>query len=152
MAHQFFPQYIKDLSKFPTWEEIILDLNKNIQEGSFVKFFENYGFATHNGDRIPSVKAIQDQIHKEFKPDVPYSDVHIYISLLSNSAASGMHKDPVDVFFILCNGVMDYNIEGVQYSMTPGDMVYFPKNTDHMPILKSPRFGLSIGFSECKMS
>jgi ribosomal protein L16 Arg81 hydroxylase len=148
MSHQFFPGYIKDLSLLPSWEEIIFDLDKNIQEGSFVKVFNNGGFATHNGHLIPSVAAIQNELHKKFKPEMPHCDSHIYISLLSNSGNSGSHKDTMDIFFILSSGIMDYNVEGVRYSMVPGDMLYFAKGAEHEPILKSPRFGISIGFPE----
>jgi ribosomal protein L16 Arg81 hydroxylase len=142
----FYPKYFKDFSIFPTWEDIILDLDKNVQNKNFIKETGKLGFVTHHGENIASVNKIKKEIHQKFKPECLYSDVHIYFSMLSSSGTLGNHKDSEDVFFVLAKGFMKWVIENEEFVMNPGDMIYIPKGIFHNPIPLSPRIGISIGF------
>jgi ribosomal protein L16 Arg81 hydroxylase len=146
MDNLYYPQAFTML---PTWEEIILDFNLNVQDGSCVKKLNNLGFVTHRGERIKKVKDIMDQIHK-MRPEEHLCSAHIYISFLENSGTFGRHFDNTDVYFILALGSMDWIIETntkQTFTLTAGDMVYLPKGAYHTPMPKSPRVGISVGFN-----
>lgn len=134
-------------NELPTWEEILEDVEHNLLNNKHVKLLGNYGFVTHEGERIPSVLKIKEEIHK-LNPSAICS-AHIYISLFSKSQTFGRHKDTSDVFFIQALGQTEWMIEDTQiksFVLSPGDMVYIPKHMYHTPYPKGPRVGLSIGF------
>ena len=145
MRTKFYPDYIKK-EELPSWEDIILDLNLNIQRGDFIKELPKMGFVTHKGHRIESVNNIRNKIVElTSNNDI---ESHIYISLLSNSDNFGRHKDTMDVYFILALGNMKWVIEDeetLEFNLKPGDMIFIPKGLYHTPITNTPRVGISIG-------
>ena len=131
----------------PSWEDVILDLNRNIQEGQHVIALNNLGFVTHFGERMEKVKPIVDHI-RTMRPNEPMYTAHVYISLLSNSETFSNHKDETDVFFVLALGKMKWIIDDTEeHKLTAGDMLFIPKGAYHAPVPLSPRVGVSIGFN-----
>lgn len=139
--------YKNAFQNLPTWEDVILDLDRNIQECQHVIALNNLGFVTHFGERIPKVDQIVEEIKKK-RPNEPMYTAHVYISLLHNSETFGNHKDETDVFFVLALGKMKWIIEDTEvHELTAGDMLFIPKGVFHKPEPMTPRVGISIGFN-----
>jgi mannose-6-phosphate isomerase-like protein (cupin superfamily) len=146
MKHKVYKNYTTAL---PSWQTILEDLELNLIDGSEVKHLDNLGFVTHRGERIPSVDILRRTIHA-LHPDKSECTAHIYISLLTSSRTFGRHKDDTDVFFIQALGMTKWVIEENgehEYILSPGDMIFIPKEHWHNPTPLSPRVGISIGFN-----
>lgn len=146
--HAFVKSFWTDL---PSWQDFLNHLEfclKNNEQYS-VKNLLNGGFVTHDGRMIPQVDELSKHI-ATLKPDENTYSAHIYMSIHSFSGVFDNHKDISDVFLVQAQGNMCYEVtEGdVVYThlLTPGDLLYVPKDMYHKPVPVTPRVTLSIGF------
>ena len=86
-----------------------------------------------------SLKKVQDKVN--------YSELHIYISFVSNSDNFGRHNDNDDVLLVQSIGKMKYEVEGISYILNPGDSLFIPEQVYHTPIVLGPRVTLSFAHS-----
>ena len=135
----------------PSWSDIIFDLDFNVRTNSnSVRDLGNLGAVTHFGENIPKVNDIRKQIHS-LRPNESTCSAHVYISFLTMSNTFGWHDDDTDVFYVQAKGKtlweVDFNSNITQYLLSPGDLIYVPKFVKHNTIPKSPRVGISLGFT-----
>lgn len=133
----------------PSWDNVITALNYDItHRPNSVKVLKDLGFVTHYGHEVEIVENIRKQIHV-MRPEEEICTAHLYISLLTISETFGWHKDETDVFFVQAIGQTKWQIEGgLEFILSPGDMLFVAKNLMHNTIPLSPRVGISIGFAE----
>lgn len=55
------------------------------------------------------------------------------------------HTDPDDVIILCCEGVKHFTIAGKDFELTPGDVVFIPRNTPHQAINHQSSLILSFG-------
>ena len=84
---------------------------------------------------------------KKVRDKVNYSEMHIYISFVSNSDNFGRHNDDDDVLLVQSIGKMKYEVEGISYILNPGDSLFIPEQVYHTPIVLGPRATLSFAHS-----
>ena len=84
---------------------------------------------------------------KKDQDKVNYSEMHIYISFVSDSDNFGRHNDNDDVLLVQSIGKMKYEVEGISYILNPGDRLFIPEQVYHTPIVLGPRVTLSFAHS-----
>lgn len=143
--HYYFGNVLLDV---PSWDDVFLNLEKSLEENSFIRNMYGYGIVTHNGGtHIQKVKDFQTEIGKKEKHKNVTS--HVYIALTKFFPSFDNHKDTSDVFFWQIIGktkwiVTDNNVE-FEYILSPGDVIFVPKDMYHKVISLGPRVGISIG-------
>lgn len=74
------------------------------------------------------------------------------VSLTTKEPTTGKHSDPVDVIYCQFIGsvVWSVYIDGSKkdFTLSPGDIIYVPKFTDHEVLSLSPRAAISFMFRE----
>lgn len=129
-----------------TWEEIISCFDLNIQNKNYIKILENFGIVLHEINSVKKIFPILTEIIDK-NPSQKYS-AHAYISFSAESKTFGKHKDQSDVWFWQCIGNTKwivYDTEINVYTLSPGDIIYIPREMYHDTIPLSPRLGISFG-------
>ena len=131
---KYFKNYNKDVL---SWDEIINELWKAVDENQHVKQNLPAFFVTHEAHKMKKVKSILKKLKLKY--------AHLYISLTKNSESFGRHCDEDDVYFLLQQGKTQWNFDdGTSIILNPGDLIYVPKKIYHEVISLTPRAGLSM--------
>jgi ribosomal protein L16 Arg81 hydroxylase len=138
----------KVLTDVPTWDDILLNVEKSYEENLLIKYLPNFTIITHNGEKY--IKSVFDLLQEIKKIDNSVNaSAHVYISLTKFGKSFGKHKDNSDVFFWQIIGNTIWKIEtedGIEeYVMEVGDIIYVPRGIFHEVIPLSPRVGISLG-------
>jgi ribosomal protein L16 Arg81 hydroxylase len=130
----------------PSWNDILMHLNRNIVSKSKIKVLDNLGFVYFDADCMEPVNKLLSEIRH--MTDRPCS-AHCYISLLEISNTFGRHNDNADVFFWQVQGSTHWTVEQdteiYEYKLLPNDMIYIPRFVVHNVVPLTPRAGISIG-------
>ncbi len=126
----------------PSWGTILKHLNRNIVSGAKMKMLDNLGFVYFDADIMPEVTPLLEEIKKTTSRPV---SAHCYISLLEISKTFGPHNDNADVFFWQVQGSTKWHVDGADYTLSPGDIIYVPRLMVHEVTPLEPRAGISIG-------
>lgn len=143
------PYYFRGvLPNAPSWDDVLRNLEKSLEEQSLVKVGPYFSIVTHNGDKhIRLAGELLDEIRK-LDPALGGS-AHVYIGLTRFSESFGKHKDNADVFFWQVIGSTHWKVfapAGVkEHTLTTGDMLYVPRYMEHEVTSLSPRVGISFG-------
>lgn len=129
-----------------TWDEVIYNLNQNIVSNGFFKILDNFGFVTHDAEKIKKVNDVSPILQKLFPNN--YISAHLYVSLTEISKTFGKHNDDVSVFFWQCIGITRWTVyedKEYVYDLMPGELLYIPKEVYHNTQPITPRSGVSFG-------
>ena len=127
-----------------TWDEVIYNFNENIVSNQFVKLLHDFGFVTHNAEKIEKVNDVNPFFRQLFPNNC--ITAHLYVSLTEISKTFGKHKDNVPVFFWQCIGITRWTVyedREYVYDLMPGEMLYIPKGIYHNTQPITPRAGIS---------
>jgi len=129
-----------------TWEEIINNFNKNILLNQTIDLLPGYTLITadiyENKKVIPILERLSIQNPKHV------CTAHLYVSFSEKSSTFGKHKDNVDVWYWQCIGNTRWTVYDDKtyiYDLTPGDMIYVPREMYHSTQPLTPRAGISFG-------
>lgn len=136
------------LSCTPSWDEVLLNVERSIEENSLIKLGPYLSIVTHNGHVHLQAAADFLAAIRRLDPSRPAS-AHVYIGLTRFSESFGRHRDNSDVFFWQVLGRTSWKVyaqDGVQeHTLGAGDVLYVPKNMDHEVRSLCPRVGISFG-------
>lgn len=140
----------------PSWEEILQEFNReyliHLQKGesNIFKYQERLGFVLHQMQGIPIVDQILREISRSHNIRQRQNFTALgYISLSSESATYGRHKDVMDVWCWQMTGYTLWQVEGRRRNfekvLEPGELIYVPRGMWHNTKPMTPRAGLSFG-------
>lgn len=71
--------------------------------------------------------------HEKIEKSVVYKDGHIHVIMLNLPAGEELkpHISPVDAFFIVQQGEVEFMLEGEVFHLKPGDMFHFKARQLH---------------------
>jgi ribosomal protein L16 Arg81 hydroxylase len=132
----------------PSWDDVLKNLEKSLEEQSLIKVGPYFSIVTHNGDKhIRLAGELLEEIRK-LDPSLSGS-AHVYIGLTRFSESFGKHKDNADVFFWQVIGSTHWKVfsqAGVkEHTLGIGDVLYVPRYMEHEVTSLSPRVGISFG-------
>jgi hypothetical protein len=132
----------------PSWDDVLRDLEKSIEENSLIKIGQYFSIITHLGDRhIPLAAEFLDEV-KKLDVSLPGS-AHVYTGLTKYSQGLGRHNDNADVFFWQIIGSSNWKVftqAGMkEHALNVGDVIYIPRYMDHEVTSLGPRVGISFG-------
>lgn len=92
-----------------------------------------------------------------------YADIHVYAGLSSNSYSFNIHKDTPHNLILQIDGECEWEVYTnkvvepgehpvIHQTLTPGDILYFPKEFYHRCLPKGKRISLSLPFSKGERS
>ena len=140
----------------PSWEEILQEFNReyliHLQKGesNIFKYQERLGFVLHQMQGIPIVDQILREIARSHNIRQRQNFTALgYISLSSESATYGRHRDVMDVWCWQMTGHTLWKVEGRKRNfekvLEPGELIYVPRGMWHDTKPMTPRAGLSFG-------
>lgn len=132
----------------PSWDEVLRDLEKSIEENSPIKIGQYFSIITHRGDKhIPLAAAFLEEM-KKLDASLPGS-AHVYTGLTRYSQGLGKHNDNADVCFWQVIGSSNWKVfaqDGMkEHVLDVGDVIYVPRHMDHEVTSLGPRVGISFG-------
>lgn len=143
-THEYFKTL---LFPVPSWDSIIKNIDRNLSENLEVKIKNNLGIVTHDLSDIAETYSPLELIKKQ-NPGQIYS-AHFYVSLSRVSETFGKHKDVSDVWFWQCQGKTKWTVyennDEYEYILSPGDVIYVPKQIYHNTQPLTARAGVSFG-------
>jgi len=115
-------------------------LNQKVLSSTFqIKSIEKYDF----------INVIYKYLEEKFNKKKLPTNIDLFFSFQSGSR-SNLHFDNYDVRIISLLGRTLYKVENKDYIVSPGDLLYIPKNLRHMAIALDPRIIISYGLSSEK--
>jgi len=140
----------------PNWNEVLKEFDREYKihlstdYKDICKFQERFGFVLHEFHAIPIIFEFMKAIgasHK-FRGRQHFTAL-AYISLSSESATYGRHKDTMDVWCWQMLGHTLWKVEGKKRNfekvLEPGELIYIPRGMWHETKPMTPRVGLSFG-------
>lgn len=145
----------------PSWNEILNELDREYkihlttEYKDIFKFQEKLGFVLHECQEIPIVHAFLKEISKTHNIRNKQNFTALaYISLSSESATYGRHRDVMDVWCWQMTGYTLWKVGGKFRSfekvLEPGELIYVPRGMWHDTKPMTPRAGLSFGSEDRK--
>jgi hypothetical protein len=145
----------------PSWEQILNEFDREYQIHlstdfkKIVVFQNRFGFTLHEAHAIPIVNQFMLAISKNhlIRQNQRFTAL-AYISLSSQSATYGRHKDVMDVWCWQMTGYTLWQVEGRKRNfekvLEPGELIYVPRGMWHNTSPMTPRAGLSFGSEDRK--
>jgi mannose-6-phosphate isomerase-like protein (cupin superfamily) len=145
----------------PSWDEILQEFDREYQIHLSTDFKEivkpqkRFGFVLHEAHAIPIVNHFLSAISKQhlIRKNQTFT-AQAYISLSSQSATYGRHKDVMDVWCWQMTGYTLWQVEGRKRNfekvLEPGELIYVPRGMWHNTSPMTPRAGLSFGSEDRK--
>ena len=118
-----------------SWTDVIDKLNHEVHNNTAKIMGTTY--VLHNDYRPNTLQKAYDEVLSD------EGEMHIYVSLTSDSPTFGKHKDTDDVLIVQAIGKMQYFIENKWVTLVAGDYLYIPKGIYHTPVVLTPRVTLS---------
>ena len=145
-------RYFKDKfekCKDVTWDDVIEKLSYEFSIGSHKFLVESNSippsFVMHT-NKFPGTLF---DAFEELRVKENVIDMHVYMSLGSNSSAFGRHNDPDNVLIVQAIGEIQYAFDdGNVITLNPGDSLLIKKGVYHTPIVSGPRVTLSCSVQE----
>ena len=145
-------RYFKDKfekCKDVTWDDVIEKLSYEFSVGSHKFIAESKSippsFVMHT-NKFPGTLF---DAFEELRVKENVIDMHVYMSLGSNSSAFGRHNDPDNVLIVQAIGEIQYAFDdGNVITLNPGDSLLIKKGVYHTPIVSGPRVTLSCSVQE----
>ena len=127
-----------------TWDDVIEKLSYEFSIGShkFINESESIppSFVMHT-DEFPGTLF---NAYEELRVKENIIDMHVYMSLGSNSSTFGRHKDNVNVLIVQAIGEIQYAFDDENIvTLKPGDSLFIERGVYHAPIVSGPRVTLS---------
>ena len=123
-------------TKVVTWREAIDNLNQSIDSNKDVRHIPPAFWVAHHAHEMTKVKTILKKLKLKF--------AHLYVNFIKSNTL-GKHHDWQNVWFWQCQGKTKWIIkEKEEYILSPGDLIYVPKNWTHEVIALSHRIGISM--------
>ena len=132
----FYPQYDTNVIG---WQELLDNFNESVEKQEFIKHQILGFFVSHAAERMPKAQSLMKKLGGD--------TAHLYMNICRHGGSFGEHVDTVDVYFWQCQGKVKWVVEGQDYILTPGDMIYVPRGVYHNVVPLTPRAGISIGIS-----
>lgn len=144
---------------FPSWDELIPYFDKSFLEGNEraknpLKLVLN----VREGDFV-----LSDMIRYFLQEITNYNiTCHCYAGITPNCFSSPVHRDQMDVLFLMVKGTMPWKVYENGYDeenqkeicdptfsvrFIPGDYIFMPKGTYHSAYPDRSRVGFSFGFN-----
>ena len=75
-----------------------------------------------------------------------FTGIFSIVSFTSNEPSTGVHHDPVDVFYVECIGRVRWRFPELllSYELKPGDAVFVPAGVKHEVVSLTPRAAFSL--------
>ena len=132
-----------------TWDDVIEKLSYEFSVGSHKFLVESNSippsFVMHT-NKFPGTLF---DAFEELRVKENVIDMHVYMSLGSNSSAFGRHNDPDNVLIVQAIGEIQYAFDdGNVITLNPGDSLLIKKGVYHTPIVSGPRVTLSCSVQE----
>ena len=132
-----------------TWDDVIEKLSYEFSVGSHKFIAESNSippsFVMHT-NKFPGTLF---DAFEELRVKENVIDMHVYMSLGSNSSAFGRHNDPDNVLIVQAIGEIQYAFDdGNVITLNPGDSLLIKKGVYHTPIVSGPRVTLSCSVQE----
>ena len=132
-----------------TWDDVIEKLSYEFSIGSHKFLVESNSippsFVMHT-NKFPGTLF---DAFEELRVKENVIDMHVYMSLGSNSSAFGRHNDPDNVLIVQAIGEIQYTFDdGNVITLNPGDSLLIKKGVYHTPIVSGPRVTLSCSVQE----
>ena len=142
------------LPNTPSWDDVLMNLEKSIEEKSQIKIGPYFSLVTHNGHK--HIKLAAEFLDEIKKFDVSLiGSAHVYIGLTKFSESFGKHKDNADVFFWQIIGSTSWKVftqTGIkEHTLNVGDVIYVPRYMEHEVTSLCPRVGISFGLDYGKV-
>lgn len=71
--------------------------------------------------------------------------LNAYINIATEEERWPSHADPEDSLFIQCEGSVTWYLDDGEYTLQPGDAIYFPGGTMHEVVALTPRAAIILG-------
>ena len=132
-----------------TWDDVIEKLSYEFSVGSHKFIAESKSippsFVMHT-NKFPGTLF---DAFEELRVKENVIDMHVYMSLGSNSSTFGRHNDPDNVLIVQAIGEIQYAFDdGNIISLKPGDSLLIKRGVNHTPIVSGPRVTLSASVRE----
>ena len=132
-----------------TWDDVIEKLSYEFSVGShkFIAESKNIppSFVMHT-NKFPGTLF---DAFEELRVKENVIDMHVYMSLGSNSSTFGRHNDPDNVLIVQAIGEIQYAFDDKNViTLNPGDSLLIKKGVYHTPIVSGPRVTLSSSVRE----
>ena len=145
-------RYFKDKfekCKDVTWDDVIEKLSYEFSIGSHKFLVESNSippsFVMHT-NKFPGTLF---DAFEELRVKENVIDMHVYMSLGSNSSTFGRHNDSDNVLIVQAIGEIQYAFDdGNVITLNPGDSLLIKKGVYHTPIVSGPRVTLSCSVQE----
>ena len=118
-----------------SWTDVIDKLNHEVHNNT-AKIMGTT-FVLHNDYRPNTLQKAYDEVLSD------EGEMHLYVSLTSDSPTFGRHKDTDDVLIVQAIGRMKYFIQNEWVTLVPGEYLYIPEGIYHTPVVLTPRVTLS---------
>ena len=132
-----------------TWSDVIEKLSYEFSVGSHKFIAESKSippsFVMHT-NKFPGTLF---DAFEELRVKENVIDMHVYMSLGSNSSTFGRHNDPDNVLIVQAIGEIQYAFDDENViTLNPGDSLLIKKGVYHTPIVSGPRVTLSCSVRE----
>ena len=132
-----------------TWDDVIEKLSYEFSVGSHKFIAESKSippsFVMHT-NKFPGTLF---DAFEELRVKENVIDMHVYMSLGSNSSTFGRHNDPDNVLIVQAIGEIQYAFDDENViTLNPGDSLLIKKGVYHTPIVSGPRVTLSCSVQE----
>lgn len=151
-------------TNLPSWENFFNHISDGIQVkdhggGNFgskevvgkVNFWSRLTM-TLEDPSVKYYKNLEEYINKlKTFQDYNFQGSFCAISITVNEPTTGIHHDPVDVFYLQCIGDVKWKIykdQEQEYTLSPGDVIYVPSGVTHEVVSLSPRASISFMFGK----
>lgn len=131
-----------------TWEDVIHNFDVNISSNKIIDILPGFTLITVDVYENQKVISILEDLSLENPKNI--CTAHLYVSLSKNSSTFGKHKDNVDVWYWQCLGITRWTVYDEKeyvYDLSPGDMIYVPREMYHSTEPITPRAGVSFGIN-----
>lgn len=140
----------------PNWAEILQEFDREYQihlrtgDKNIFKYQDRLGFVLHQCENIPIVRDLLREIARSHSIRKNQNFTALgYISLSSESATYGRHRDTMDVWCWQITGRTLWKVEGRKRNfekvLEPGELIYVPRGMWHDTKPITPRAGISFG-------
>jgi hypothetical protein len=147
----------------PNWNDILTEFDReykihlSTEYKDIFKVQERFGFVLHEFQAIPFINEFMRAIQNSHRLRKNQRFTALaYISLSSESATYGRHKDVMDVWCWQMTGYTLWRVEGRKRNfekvLEPGELIYVPRGMWHDTKPMTPRAGLSFGSEDTEFS
>lgn len=86
---------------------------------------------------LTGIKKLAAQLSSRLNLNVKV--LNAYINIATEEERWPSHADPEDSLFVQCEGSVTWYLDGREYTLQPGDAIYFPGGTMHEVVALTPR-------------